>query len=151
MATANLKNYLEKQGVEFTTISHPTTYTAMESAVSAHVKSQEMAKSVVLKVDGKLAMAVLPATQMVHVKRLRKAAGANTVEIARERDFQEDFPGCELGAMPPFGNLYGMEVYVDPSLAQDEDIAFNAGTHTELMKVHYRDFERLVHPKPLPM
>ncbi len=151
MATGNLKTYLNNQGVKFVTINHSKAYTAMEVAESAHVKGKEMAKSVVLKIDGKLAMAVLPATQKVHVERLRKATGAQNVEIAREPEFQSYFPGCELGAMPPFGNLFGMEVYVDPHLAEDDEIAFNAGSHTELMWIHYRDFERLAKPKPLPM
>lgn len=151
MATGNLKTYLNNQGVEFTTINHPRAYTAMEVAQLAHVRGKDMAKSVVIRVDGRLAMAVLPATQRVHLRRLRKATGATRVEIAHERDFEGDFPDCELGAMPPFGNLYGMEVYVDPHLAEDDEIAFNAGSHTELVKVRYRDFERLAKPKPLPM
>ena len=151
MATGNLKTYLHNQGVKFTTISHSKAYTAMEVAESAHVKGKEMAKSVVLKIDGKLAMAVLPATQKVHIERLRKATGAGNVEIAHEQEFQNYFPGCELGAMPPFGNLFGMDVYVDPHLAEDDEIAFNAGSHTELMWIRYRDFERLARPKTLPM
>jgi Ala-tRNA(Pro) deacylase len=151
MPTGNLKTLLDKEGVKYTTINHSKTYTAMETAEAAHVKGKEMAKSVVLKVDGRLAMAVLPATQKVHVERVRRATGAGSVEIAHEQDFQGDFPGCELGAMPPFGNLYGMDVFVDPHLAEDDEIAFNAGTHSELMWIHYRDFERLVHPKALPM
>jgi len=151
MATGNLKTYLNNQGVKFTTIGHNKAYTAMEVAESAHVKGKEMAKSVVLKIDGKLAMAVLPATQKVHVERVKKAMGAKKVEIAHEQEFQGNFPGCELGAMPPFGNIYGMEVYVDPHLAEDNEIAFNAGSHTELMWVRYLDFERLAKPKTLPM
>ena len=151
MATGNLKTYLNNHGVKFVTINHSKAYTAMEVAESAHVKGKEMAKSVVLKIDGKLAMAVLPATQKVHVDRLKKATGAGSVEIARESEFQGYFPGCELGAMPPFGNLFGMDVYVDPHLAEDEEIAFNAGSHTELMWIPYRDFERLTKPKTLPL
>jgi len=151
MPAGNLKTLLEKEGVKYTTINHSKTYTAMETAEAAHVKGKEMAKSVVLKVDGKLAMAVLPATQKVHVERLRKASGARNVEIAREQDFLGDFPGCELGAMPPFGNLYGMDVFVDPHLAEDDEIAFNAGSHSEVMWIRYRDFERIAHPKTLPM
>ena len=151
MATGNLKTYLNNQGVKFTTIGHNKAYTAMEVAESAHVKGKEMAKSVVLKIDGTLAMAVLPATQKVHVERVKKAMGAKKVEIAHEQEFRENFPGCELGAMPPFGNIYGMEVYVDPHLAEDNEIAFNAGSHTELMWVRYLDFERLARPKTLPM
>lgn len=151
MPTGKLKEYLDGQGVKYITISHSKAYTAMEVAESAHVKGKEMAKTVILKTDGKLAMAVLPATQMVHVERLRKALGAGRVEIAEEQDFQGTFPGCEVGAMPPFGNLYGMEVLVDPRLAEDDEIAFNAGSHTELMWLHYRDFERLVQPKAIPL
>lgn len=151
MATGNLKTYLNNQGVAFATINHPRAYTAMEVAQLAHVRGKDMAKSVVIRIDGRLAMAVLPATQRVHIRRLRKATGATRVEIAHEHDFEGDFPDCELGAMPPFGNLYGMEVYVDPHLAEDDEIAFNAGSHTELVKVRYRDFERLAKPKPLPM
>lgn len=151
MPAGKLKEYLDSQGVKYVTISHSKAYTAMEVAESAHVKGKEMAKSVILKVDGKLAMAVLPATQKVHVERLRKTAGVGNVEIAGEQDFRGDFPGCEVGAMPPFGNLYGMAVFVDPHLAEDEEIAFNAGTHTELMWLRYKDFERLVKPKTIPM
>jgi len=151
MPAGKLKEYLDSQGVKYITISHSKAYTAMEVAESAHVKGKEMAKSVILKVDGKLAMAVLPATQKVHVERVRKGAGAGSVEIAGEQDFRSDFPGCEVGAMPPFGNLYGMDVFVDPHLSEDDEIAFNAGTHTELMWLRYRDFERLAKPKPIPM
>ena len=151
MPTGKLKEYLDGQGVKYITISHSKAYTAMEVAESAHVKGKEMAKTVILKTDGKLAMAVLPATQMVHVERLRKTLGVGKVEIAEEQDFQGTFPGCEVGAMPPFGNLYGMEVLVDPRLAEDDEIAFNAGSHTELMWLHYRDFERLVQPKAVPL
>jgi Ala-tRNA(Pro) deacylase len=151
MPAGKLNEYLDSQGVAYVTINHSRAYTATETAASAHVPMKDMAKSVILRVDGRLAMAVLPATQMVHVRRLRKATGAEKVEIAGEQDFWRNFPECEVGAMPPFGNLYGMEVFVDTHLAEDEEIAFNAGSHTELMRLRYRDFERLTHPRPVSM
>jgi Ala-tRNA(Pro) deacylase len=149
MPVAKLKDYLDTQGVKYVTISHSKAFTAMEVAESAHVQGREMAKTVVLNVDGKLAMAVLPAVQKVDLDLLRKNMGAASVELAREQDFRADFPGCEVGAMPPFGNLYGMTVYVDSRLAEDEQIAFNAGSHTEIVRLPYRDFERLVQPRTL--
>ena len=147
MPTARLKEFLDSHGVRYVAISHSTAYTAQEIAASAHVRGKEMAKTVIVRIDGKLAMAVLPASPQVAVERLREATGAKQVEIATEPDFREAFPECELGAMPPFGNLYGMDVYVDPRLSEDREIVFNAGSHRELMRVSYADFERLVQPK----
>ncbi len=151
MPVAKLKEHLDAQGVKYITISHSKAFTAMEVAESAHVQGREMAKTVVLNVDGKLAMAVLPAVQKVDLDLLRKNLGATSVELAREQDFRADFPGCEVGAMPPFGNLYGMEVLVEPRLAADPEIAFNAGSHTELIRLAFKDFERLVRPRLVPM
>lgn len=151
MPVAKLKEYLDAQGVKYLTISHSKAFTAMEVAESAHVQGREMAKTVVLNVDGKLAMAVLPAVQKVDLDLLRKNMGAASVELAREQDFRADFPGCEVGAMPPFGNLYGMEVFVEPRLAADQEIAFNAGSHTELIRLAFKDFERLVKPRLMSM
>ncbi len=151
MPVAKLKEFLDAQGVKYVTISHSKAFTAMEVAESAHVQGREMAKTVVLNVDGKLAMAVLPAVQKVDLDLLRRNLGATSVELAREQDFRADFPGCEVGAMPPFGNLYGMEVFVEPRLAADKEIAFNAGSHTELIRMAYKDFERLVKPRLVPM
>ena len=96
--------------------------------------------------DGKLALAVLPASYIIDLSRLQKATGAPEARVATEQEFRELFPECETGAMPPFGNLYGMNVFVDQRLREDEEIAFNAGSHTELIKLSYRDFERLVNP-----
>ena len=94
-----------------------------------------------------MAMAVLPASQRVDLERLKEAAQAQRVEIAGEQEFKDMFPECEVGAMPPFGNLYEMQVFASAALAEDEEIAFNAGSHTELIRVSYDDFERLVQPK----
>ena len=101
----------------------------------------------IAKVDGRIVMAVLPASYRLILDLLKEAAGAKHVMLASEQEFRHMFPGCEIGAMPPFGNLYGVDVYVSESLAEDEEIAFNAGSHTELIRMSFRDFERLVNPR----
>lgn len=151
MPMTKLKDFLDANGVKYVIIIHSQAYTALEIAACAHLKGKEIAKTVVVKRDEKLAMAVLPATHKVDLERLRQGSGAVSVELAKESEFLGDFPGCELGGMPPFGNLFGMEVFVDPRLAADTEIAFNAGSHTELVRMAYADFERLVKPKILPM
>lgn len=147
MPMKKLKDFLDKNKTKYVSIKHSPTYTAQEIAASAHIPGKELAKTVMVKLDGKLAMAVLPASFRVDLNRLKDAAGVSVVEIANEQDFKNLFPECELGAMPPFGNLYDMDVYVAQSLAEDEEIAFNAGSHTELIKLAYKDFEKLVAPK----
>lgn len=151
MPLQKLKKFLDDNGVKFVTISHSPAFTAQEIAASAHIPGKELAKTVMLKVDGELVMAVLPATDHVSMERLRKAVGASTCELASEGDFRDVFPNCELGAMPPFGNLWDLKVFVDQRLREDEEIAFNAGTHTELVKLPYSDFERLVDPTVLQL
>lgn len=146
MALSRLKEFLDANSVKYVSINHSKAFTAQEAAASAHIRGRDMAKAVVVKVDDRLAMAVLPATRKVDLDRLRQTSGAASVELAHEQDFRGDFPGCEVGAMPPFGNLFHMDVYVEPDLAKDEEIAFNAGTHTELITMPFKDFERLVHP-----
>ncbi|MEE9157756.1 MAG: YbaK/EbsC family protein [Gammaproteobacteria bacterium] len=147
MPVKKLKDFLDKNKTKYVSIKHSPTYTAQEIAASAHIPGKELAKTVMVKLDGKMAMAVLPASFRVDLNRLKDAAGVGVVEIANEQDFKNLFPECELGAMPPFGNLYDMDVYVAQSLAEDEEIAFNAGSHTELIKLAYKDFEKLVAPK----
>jgi Ala-tRNA(Pro) deacylase len=147
MPVRKLKEFLDKEGVKYVTVSHSVAYTAQEIAARAHVRGRSLAKTVMVKLDGTVAMAVLPATFKVDFDLLKEASGANEVELASEREFKNMFPDCELGAMPPFGNLYGFDVYVAKTLAQDDEIAFNAGSHTELIKLPYSDFERLVDPK----
>jgi Ala-tRNA(Pro) deacylase len=151
MPVKKLKEYLDGQRIKYVTISHSRAFTAMEVAESAHVPGGELAKTVMVKLDGRIAMAVLPSTRMVDLNLLRESAGAEEAMLATEAEFKSLFPDCETGAMPPFGNLYGMEVYVSPSLAQDDQIAFNAGSHTEVMRLEYQDFERLVKPKAVRM
>jgi Ala-tRNA(Pro) deacylase len=147
MPVRKLKEFLDSNKVKYVTISHSMAYTATEIAASAHIPEKELAKTVVLKIDGKMAMAVLSASHKVDFDRLKETLGAGSVELASEVEFKDRFSDCDIGAMPPFGNLYGMEVFVADSLAEDKEIAFNAGSHTELIKLSYGDFERLVKPK----
>ena len=133
MPVQKIKQFLDEHKVKHTIISHSAAYTAQEIAASAHIPGRELAKTVVVNIDDKKAMVVQPATSMVHLGRLKQAIGATNVSLAEE-DFQTLFPDCEVGAMPPFGNLYGMEVYVIESLTLDDEIAFNAGSHTELIR-----------------
>jgi Ala-tRNA(Pro) deacylase len=149
MPIAKLKEFLDGNGVRYVTISHSKAYTANEVAASAHVPGKSMAKTVMVKVDGRMAMAVLPAAFRVSFEQLRSAIGAQDVVLAEEAEFRELFPGCEIGAMPPFGNLYGLPVYVADVLVENEEIAFNAGSHTEVIRLAYADFERLVNPRVL--
>ena len=149
MPVKNLKEFLDNQKVKYVAISHSAAFTAQEIAASAHVSGHELAKTVMVRLDGDLAMAVLPASYKVELNALREAASAKQVELAGEQEFRSQFPECELGAMPPFGNLYDIPVYVDQNLTKDDAIAFNAGSHTELIKLSYKDFERLVKPTVL--
>jgi Ala-tRNA(Pro) deacylase len=142
-----VKAFLDANSVKYVVISHSKAYTAQGIAAVSHISGKELAKTVIVKLDGALAMAVLPASYQVDLLTLRRAAGVREAELASEREFKQHFPDCETGAMPPFGNLYGIPVYVDESLTEDREIAFNAGSHYELIKMAYGDFERLVGPE----
>jgi Ala-tRNA(Pro) deacylase len=147
MPVKKLKDFLDRGNIKYVSIFHSVAYTAQEIAASVHVKGKEMAKSVVVKLDGKMAIAVLPASHQVDFERLKRASGAQDAMLATEKEFKDLFPDCAIGAMPPFGNLYGMNVFVAQALTQDEEIAFNAGSHYELIRLAYKDFEKLVSPK----
>jgi len=147
MPVQKLKEFLDSNDVKYVVIKHSAAFTAQEIAASAHVPGKELAKTVMVKIDGKMAMAVVPASYRVDMERLKSVAGAGSVELASEQEFKDMFPACEVGGMPPFGNLYDMDVFVAQSLAEDEEIAFNAGSHTELVRLAFSDFERLVQPK----
>jgi Ala-tRNA(Pro) deacylase len=147
MPVAKLKEFLDQNEIKYVSIRHSPAFTAQEIAASAHVSGRDLAKTVMVKVDGTMAMAVLPASFHIDFDLLKEVLGVKRVELATETDFQNLFPECEVGAMPPFGNLYGMETYVAESLTEEKEIAFNAGTHTELIKLRYRDFASLVKPK----
>jgi len=149
MACAKLKEYLDEQRVRYVSLKHSPAFTAQEVAASAHIPGKEVAKTVVVKLDGTMAMVVLPAPDMVRMNHLRAETGADKAELATEEEFKGRFPDCEVGAMPPFGNLYDMDTFVEESLTKDEEIAFNAGTHTELFRMSYADFQELVQPRIL--
>ena len=142
-----LKEFLDKAGVKYIVVSHAPAYTAQEIAASAHIPGRELAKTVMVKLDGRMAMAVLPASYVVDFGKLKQMAGASKAELASEDEFRDLFPESEVGAMPPFGNLYDIPVYVESSLEEDEEIAFNAGSHKELFRMAYKDFAGLVQPK----
>jgi Ala-tRNA(Pro) deacylase len=146
MPVKKLKQFLDENRVKYVSISHSKAYTAQEVAASAHVPGRAMAKVVIVELDGVMAMAVLPANRKIVLQDMRDVTGSEQVRFAPEQKFQSRFPDCEIGAMPPFGNLYGMEVFVAESLAGNPEIAFNAGSHEEIIKLAYADFARLVEP-----
>jgi len=147
MPVEKLRDFLDGKGAKYVAISHSLAYTAQEVAASAHIHGKQLAKSVIVQLDKRFVMAVLPANYRVDPEKLKAAAGVKEVKIASEDEFVRLFPGCALGAMPPFGNLYDMDVWVDRSLTEDEEILFNAGSHTELVKLSYKDYEKLVKPR----
>ncbi len=147
MPVKKLKKFLDDHNIKYISISHSSAYTSQEIAAAAHIPGKEIAKTVIIKIDGKMAMAVIPGSYKADLNLLKEMLGVDNVRLASEYEFADKFPGCEIGAMPPFGNLFDMDVYAAGSLAEDEEIAFNAGSHTELIKLAYKDFERLVQPK----
>lgn len=146
MPLSKLRAFLDSHKIQYLVISHSVAYTAQGIAALAHVSGKRLAKTVIVKIDGILAMVVVPASAHVDMEALRMFTGARTVELATEREFKDAFPDCETGAMPPFGNLYDMSVYADESLAENEEFTFNAGTHRELVRMRWDDFVRLVRP-----
>ncbi len=146
MTLAKLRDFLDSHYIKYMVISHSLAYTAQGVAALAHVSGKRLAKTVIVKIDGVLAMAVIPASFHVDLDRLRTLTGARAVEIASELEFKDAFPDCETGAMPPFGNLYNMAVYADASLGLNEEITFTAGTHRELVRMSWEDMARLVNP-----
>lgn len=147
MPVKRLKEALDQHKVKYVVISHSPAFTAQEIAASAHVPGKEMAKTVMVQVDGKMNMVVLPASRQVDFAKLRKALHAKETDLAGEEEFKGLCPDCELGAMPPLGFLYGLDVMVDQILSEDEEIYFNAGTHRELLKMAFTDFVKIVKPK----
>jgi Ala-tRNA(Pro) deacylase len=147
MKGEKLKEYLDRNHVDYQVIHHPLAYTSTKTAYAAHVPGFEMAKPVIVKIDGKLVMVVMNANQRVNLALLKALYLTDDVELASESEFVRKFADCEMGAMPPFGNLYGMDEIISEDLTEDNEIVFNAGTHTDLIKMKYRDFENLVHPR----
>lgn len=146
-----LKEVLDQARISYEVYNHPQVFTAQETAATQHMSGREMAKVVILKVDGSFVMAVVPASRFVNLRKVRLGLGVMDVSLATEDEFDALFPECEIGAMPPFGNLFGLPVYVDPALEKDETIFFNAGNHVQTVRMKYRDFKELVRPLIIPL
>lgn len=142
---AKLKELLDKQHVGYEIIQHPYAVTAQQAAQVEHISGKQHAKVVMLSSDGKLVMTVCPASSRVDLQKMGSTLG-KPVRLAKEDEFKDRFPDCETGAMPPFGELYDVAVYVDKSMKENQEIVFEAGTHTEAVKMRYADFENIVHP-----
>ncbi|HPF50571.1 MAG TPA: YbaK/EbsC family protein [Draconibacterium sp.] len=146
MPCKKLKAFLDANHIRYVSIRHSSAFTAQEIAAKTHISGKELAKTVMIKLDNKMAMAVLPASYQIDFDLLKELFVNHHVSLATEEEFRYLFPDCEVGAMPPFGNLYNMEVFVAQSLAEDETISFNAGSHTELLQMSYADYIFLVQP-----
>jgi Ala-tRNA(Pro) deacylase len=142
-----MEKYLRDNGVSFQSMTHPEVYTAQERAAAQHVPGKQLAKVVMALADGEMVMLVLPASYRVNFTRLAAFLGAKKVRLAKEEEFGDIFPDCDLGAMPPFGNLYEVPVYADGAFDDDGDLVFQVGTHRDTMKIRYADFARLAQPK----
>lgn len=142
-----LQAYLSQAKIPFTVMKHPTVYTAQEIAAAQHVPGRQLAKSVLVKTDRGPVLAVLPAIHRIDLKKLKAVTGAKTLTIAKESDVKAAFPDVEVGAMSPFGNLYNVPVVAEGALQEEESLVFNAGSHTETVKMRAKDFLALVKPK----
>jgi Ala-tRNA(Pro) deacylase len=143
---AKLKEFLDAEHVPYQALTHPPAYTAQEIAAAQHVPGKEFAKVVIVRAGGRFVMAVLEAPQRLDLAKLGKLIPEKGARLATEEEFRGLFPACEAGAMPPFGNLFGLDVFVDHDLTRDEEIVFQAGTHTQTVRMKYADFARLVKP-----
>jgi Ala-tRNA(Pro) deacylase len=141
-----LEQYLRDAGVKHEYQRHSAAFTAQEVAAAEHLPGRMLAKVVIVVADDALAMAVVPAPSKVDMDKVRAAMSAGEVRVAREGEFAETFPDCDVGAMPVFGNLYDVPVLVDRALAENRTIVSQAGSHTETVSIAYADFERLVKP-----
>jgi len=148
---SRLKAVLDEAKVSYEVYTHPLAYTAQEIAEKQHLSGKELAKVVMLEVDDQLVMGVLPGNLKVHVNTARANLHASALRLATEDEFTARFPECEVGAMPPFGNLFGLKVVVDPALEKDEYIYFNAGNHAQTVRMKYKDFAALVKPQVVPL
>lgn len=142
-----LKNLLVLHQTPYKVLSHSEAFTAQETAQSEHVSGKEFAKTVMLRADGRMVMAVVPAQAVIDEDQARKSLAAATVRVAHKHEFQDLFPDCEAGAMPPFGNLYGVPVFAERALAANKDIVFNAGTHRTALQMAFKDYEALARPR----
>ncbi len=146
MSINQVTQFLDAHNIRYVTITHSPAYTAQEIAAHALLPGDELAKTVIVKLDDSPVMAVVPASCRIDLDRLRWAAQADRAELAAEAEFVAKFPDCRTGAMPPFGNLYGLPVWIDERLVRNRYIDFNACSHTELIRMRMTDFLRLVRP-----
>lgn len=146
MPVQQLKDYLDTEQVHYVSVKHSPAYTAQEIAKRTHIKGSQLAKTVIVTIDGKMAMIVLPASCRIRWDRFIKSMDTDFIALADEEEFQGHFPDCEVGAMPPFGNLFGMDVYLYDELAKNEEIAFSAGSHSEIIKMRFDDYKALAEP-----
>jgi Ala-tRNA(Pro) deacylase len=145
---ARVQSFLEGKSVPYEVLAHPLAYTAQGVAHASHVSGWQMAKVVIVRPpSGPPLMAVLPASRRLDLGQFEDVAGFKKLALVSEAEMHDVFPDCETGAMPPFGNLYGLPVFVDAHLAREKDLVFQAGNHREAARVRFSDFERLVHPK----
>ncbi len=151
MPLTRLENFLNMQHVNYKRIVHSRAYTAQKTAAYSHISGNEIAKTVMVKINNKLCMVVLPASYQADLYQLQRATGAKNIRLATESEFKDAFTDCEVGAHPPFGNLYNMDVFVAEKLTTDKNIAFNACNHAELIQMTYKDYQRLVHPTVLKL
>ena len=142
-----LRTLFDEAKISYEVYNHPLAYTAQEIAERQHFSGDQMAKVVMLKIDGQLVMAVITGSQKVHLDTVKANLSAPEVRLATEDEFIKQFPDCEIGAMPPFGNLFGLAVYVDPEVAKHESIYFNAGNHVQTVQIKYKDFADLTKPR----
>lgn len=147
MPVKSVKDFLDKHNVKYVSMSHSPAFTSQEIAAAAHVSGKALAKTVIVRIDGDLAMVVIPANSQINFAKLKEVTGAQSVDLASESEFKDRFAGCEVGAMPPFGNLFDMPVYLADQLGMNDHIVFNAGSHSELMQLDYQDFDNLVKPR----
>jgi len=143
----NLKEALDQAKISYEVYNHPQAFTAQEIAATQHITGRAMAKVVILKVNGSFVMVVLPSNRMVSFEKVKVGLRVREASLATEEQFALLFPECEIGAMPPFGNLFGLHVYVDPALEKYESILFNAGNHLQTVRLRYKDFKKLVQPE----
>lgn len=149
--STKLQQFLEKNNVPYKHTTHPLAYTAREVAAAEHLPARDVAKVVIISADNAYHMVVLPANRALDLTELRSTLGFSHARLATEQELARLFPDCELGAMPPFGNLYEMPVYVDNGLALDDWIAFNAGSHMDVVHMRFQDYKWLVNPMVLPV
>lgn len=146
MPAKKLKQLLDERSIKYISINHSPAYTARETAASTFVPRREFAKTIIVDLDGDKVMTVVSASRHVDLARLRSLAGADKARLATEDEFKSLFPDCELGAMPPFGSLYQMPIYVDEMVTEVDDLCFNAGSHEQIMRMNCADYLQFEQP-----